>query len=93
MIFIFFMFFVVCGMSDFTCICYDYFFKDLEVIISNDMWLFGTYTKDIIILYDNPLVEVAIELKKEFKESIDNSDIAKETEEMYANFFKRWEKK
>ena len=39
MIFIFFMFFVVCGMSDFTSLCYDYFFKDLEVIIKH----FDTY--------------------------------------------------
>jgi len=92
MIAILFLFSLVCGISDITCIIYDFFFKDLDVIICNDMWIFGTYAKEIISI-DDTLMDIAFELKKEFKQSIDNADPVLESKEMFENFFKRWEKK
>jgi hypothetical protein len=81
------LFFLISGISDITCIFYDFFFKD----IYNDMW-FSTYTKEIVSI-DEVLKDIASELKKEFKQSIDNADPVLETKEMLENFFKRWEKK
>lgn len=63
MILIFLMFFW--GMSDFVCMYYDFCFKGLEVIICNDMWLFGIYFKEIIVMdIDDVIVEIVFELKK-----------------------------
>jgi len=74
MISIFLMFFW--GMSDFVCMYYDFCFKGLEVIICNDMWLFGIYPKEIIVMdIDDAIVEIVSELKKQAIKNIDDEDL------------------
>ena len=83
------MFFFVCWINEVTVVIYDIIFYNKEVIVYNNMWLFGIYAKDVIIIED-PIIDIVIELKKQFKQSIDNADPIVESEIIMNELFNRW---